>query len=776
MIITKSWLNEWIEVSDIETDIIVKTLNSIGLEVDRVESYEIPKKVVFGRVIECEKHPDADKLSVCKVDIGTSIRQIVCGAKNVRKDLYVAVATIGAKLPNGLEIKHATLRGVDSEGMICSAGEIGLPDFFDGIMEIDGSIGKFELGDEVCEHPIFSDDIIEIELTANRGDCLSIRGIARDLSAAFNRPLKENCDENFNEKKQGIGRVFSLLHKNNLDVSMLYKAADLHEIETPFVIKLRLAQVEEDAKTPLEAFIRYATHATGVILRAYDYEFFKTEEQKSAKGELKKEDGYIALYAKKRASIVGVNQCEASKVKEDTKVAILEASYIAPESVSKMMMEHKLPSDHVYYRSSRGSEPDLDLGMNYLLTMLSRYSGVEFFSGDIELNDEYEKKVVSITKEEIDSFIGMSVEKSRITNILKNLGFKLQKSSNDIFVLYVPKFRHDISNKQDIVEEIVRLVGIDNITSKPIEFVEANRLTDDYYAYKKRVHYRQKSAGCGFFEAVHFVFDDSTKLQKYGFEVVSEELALVNPIVNTLDTLRPTLLHWLLQSASNNRKNGFESIRLFEIGSIFNTQREESLKAAYIVSGAIESDKLSNSGKPKVVDFEYFTQKISDIIGSFELKPKTPSHQLAHPYQCAEIIQNGKSVGELFKLHPLVAKELDLDDTYLCELDFNALEYSLKCAKESSKYQASTRDLSLLVPKELSYDKIKETIKALELENLVRFYVVDRYEDSALGEMVSLTLRFVLQSMYKTLEEDDIVAVMDKVLEALNKEFAITLR
>ena len=777
MIITKSWLNEWIEVSDIETDLIAKTLNSIGLEVDRIEKFRVPKKVVFGRVIECEKHPDADKLSVCKVDIGTSVRQIVCGAKNVRKGLDVVVATIGAELPNGMKIKHAVLRGVESEGMICSAGEIGLVEFGEGIIEVDTSIGSYEIGQEVHTHPLFNDDLIEIELTANRGDCLSVRGVARDLSAAFNRPLKENGAEEFLDKKQGIGRVFSLMHKNDLDVSMLYRAVELKAMDLPMIVQLRLAQVEESFKTKIESLIYYATHATGVILRGYDYEFFKEDAEDIARGELKKEKGFVTLYSQKeRASIVGVNQYEASKAKESDTVIILEASYISPESVSRAMMEKKLPSDYVYYRSSRGSEPELEIGMEYLLKLLRLYAEAEVFGGDIELNDEWSEEIVSIKKEEMDAFIGMEVDKTRVTNILKNLGFVLQKSSGDTFVLQVPKFRHDIKNKQDIVEEVVRLIGIDNIPSKPIEFVEANRLSRDYFAYKKRQHFRNKAANVGFFEAVHFVFDDSEELEKYGFETLQEELALLNPIVNTLDTLRPTTMHWLLKSASQNRKNGYGSIHLFELGSVFLSAREERVRLGFISSGEAERDALANSGKPNKIDFASFVQKIADVIGDFELKKFTPVHKLAHTYQCGAVYKEGVMIGELFRVHPLVEKAFDLDVTFLCEIDFEKLSLELKEAKKISKFQASFRDLSLLVPKEMEYEDIKRVIEEAKSEEVVRFYPVDRYEDEKLGEQVSLTLRFMLRSDEKTLEEEDIVSGMDTILEALKEKMGIGLR
>ncbi len=778
MIITKSWLNEWIDISDIKTETIAKALNSIGLEVDRIERYRVPSKVVFGRVLECEKHPDADKLSVCKVDIGTSVRQIVCGAKNVRAGLDVVVATIGAELPNGMKIKHAVLRGVDSEGMICSAGEIGMVDFGEGIIEVDDSIGRYELGQEVSTHPIFNDDLIEIELTANRGDCLSVRGIARDLSAAFNRPLKDNSIEEFADKKQGIGRVFSLLHKNDLDVSLLYKAVELKSIEMPLLIALRLAQVEESFKTKIESLIYYVTHSTGVILRGYDYEFFKNEEDSIASAELKNEDGFVALYAKggERAALIGVNQSEASKAKENDTVVILEAEYVSPQSVSKSMMENKIQSDYAYYRSSRGSEPELEIGMRYLLKLLKQCAEAEVFGGDIEINDNYKKEIVSIKKDEMDAIIGMEVEKSRVSTILKNLGFTLEKSSGDTFVLGVPKFRHDIQNKQDIVEEVVRLIGIDNIPSKPIEFVEADRLSEDYFAYKKRQHFRLKAANVGFFESVHFVFDDSEELGKYGFELLQEELSLLNPIVNTLDTLRPTLLNWLLKSASHNRKNGYDAIALFELGSVFDPQRNESFRLSFVASGARERDALANGGKAKRVDFAYFVQKIADVIGDFTLEDFQPRHKLAHPYQSAAIVIDGEKVGEIFKLHPSVQNDFDLDVTYMCEIEFEKLKLELKQAKEISKFQASFRDLSLLVPKDLPYERIREVVDEAKTKEVVRFYPVDRYQDETLGEKVSLTLRFVLRSDEKTLEEEDINGAMDGILAALEEKLQIGLR
>jgi len=778
MIVTRSWLQEWIDLDGISTEDIAKTFNSIGLEVDRIHEYRVPSKIVFGKVLECEKHPDADKLNVCKVDIGSATRQIVCGAANVRAGLTVAVATIGAVMPNGMAIKPVKLRGVDSEGMICSSSELGLPDTGKGIMELDSSIGSLKLGEEVNTNALFNDDLIEIELTANRGDCLSIRGVARDLSAAFDRPIKEYTVTD-NDEKRGIGRILSLVHEKDLDVNLRYKALDLKELTLPFIIQLRLAQIEENRECDVESMMLYVTHSTGVILRAYRHDFFTQDDEKMGKVFLgEDENGFVCTKNKKQeiASIVGIIQKDVSKMKETKGTVILEASYIPPDIISKKMAESKIEAGPMFYKTSRGSEPALEGGLSYCIDMIEAYSNATTFSGTVEISKSFKEKIVTVTKQEIDAIIGADIDKGHIAKILKNLGFDTSKSSTDNFVITVPQFRHDIVNKQDIVEEIVRMVGIDNIPSKPFLLKEANRLEDNYFEYKKRSIYRHKAAQSGFFESVHFVFDEKKVLESYGFKTTKEGLELLNPIVQTLDTLRPTLFTGLLKAASANVKNGYASVKLFEIGSVFSPLREESLKMSFIFSGEREQEALINGGKPAKVDFAYFVQKIADIVGDIELREHRTEHTLSHPYQTAEIIQNGVVLGELFRVHPEVEKAYDLDVAYLCELDFTKLRYELKIAEKKSKYQASFRDLSLIMPKDMPYEKVKDVINAHAREELIRFYPVDKYSDESLGDNMSLSLRFVLQSNEKTLEEDDITQVMETILEALQSELSIGLR
>jgi len=377
---------------------------------------------------------------------------------------------------------------------------------------------------------------------------------------------------------------------------------------------------------------------------------------------------------------------------------------------------------------------------------------------------------------EFESFIGLKIDKTRITQIFKNLELDIGKPKGSTFAISVPKFRHDIVNKQDIIEEIVRIVGIDNIPSKALVFAESNQMSNDLAEYRKTRLYRHRSAQSGFYESVHFVFNERAQVEKYGFVCTDEDKELLNPITATFDTLRPTLLVGLLNSASANVKVNQKKIALFETGMIFDSNRNESKRIGFIVSGSLESEKISNAGKPATIDFAAFSKLIADVAGSFELASHTPSHALAHPYVCAKVLINGVEAGELFRVHPQVEEEFDLAQTFMCELSVDTLPYALVEAQPYSKYQASYRDLSVLISKEVTYETIKSVIEKHASPQIRRFYPVDRYVSESLGDQMSLSLRFVLQSDEKTLEEEDINAAMEWILSGLRDELGAGLR
>lgn len=778
MIITRSWLHEYINLDDISDEQLCEKLNSIGLEVAQVVKYDIPEKIVFGYVVECEKHPDADKLNICQVDVGDEVLQIVCGASNVRKGLHVAVALEGAVMPNGMSILAVKLRGVDSHGMICSASELSLANVNDGIIEFDQSIGEIVLGAKLRENPYLQDTLIEIELTANRGDCLSIHGVARDLCAAFDKNMKSNNNQPIDEKSIGIGKVLQLKHQATIDADLRYRVLDIKRITPVFLILLRLAQIEHKVLNPADAFTAYVTHETGVIVRLYDYDYFITEDE-SEKAVVSLEtdaNGFLCVKSKQRASIVGMMQEKNALFNKHEGLAIAEASYIRPELISQQMSNSKIETTSSFYLSSRGSEPDLKMGLHALFLLLQSYGGIEIFGGATEVLSQKEERIVVIKLSEIYDIIGAKIDKKKIVNILQKLYFNLDKSQGNTFIVTVPAFRHDISNKQDIIEEILRFIGIDNVEPKPYLLQEANRLSEDYFIFEKIKYYRQKAAYNGFFETIHFIFSHKQELVKYNFDTIKTDLDLINPIVTTMDTLRTTLLLGLLNSASQNNKVSNQNICLFEIGSVFTSNRQEVVKAAFLYSGHVEDAGIINNAKPNEMDFGRFVQLISNIIGEVTLRQSTCKHALGHPYQYADISQNEKIIGSIFKLHPTVQNDFDLQDTYLCEIDFKALVYETVHVKPYSKYQASFRDLSFLVPKTIEYSAIKSIIQKSKADEIIRFYPVDKYEDESLKNLASLTIRFVLQSDKKTLQDEEIVEYMDNITTTLNNELNLELR
>ena len=784
MIITRSWLNEFIDISKVSTEDICKKLNSIGLEVDSLKSINIPDGIIVGLVVECEKHPNADKLNVCRVEVGNRFSQIVCGASNVAKGQFVAIATIGTKFENGLEIKPVKLRGIESDGMICSSNEIGLPKLNDGILVLDNTIGKLEIGKSLKEYSLLDDEIIEIELTANRGDCLSIYGVARELSTAFNLPLKEI---NFYESEDyglGVGRILHVQHDGDINASLLYKAVNLKKLEASLKINLRLALVDEEENNILNNILKYITYTTGVILRAYKHSLF-LEKIGSEKADFKvkrDENGFDNIYFKdKKLSIVGVSQEKFSKPTtfEEERV-IIEASYIDPEVISENIYKHKLETDAFYYRTSRGSEPNLENGINYLCYIFKKYFNVEIFSGANELIKEKSEIVLSISSSKIGNIIGQKIENAQIVAILKSLGFKVSVDlEDDNLIISVPEFRHDIKSGQDIVEEIVRIVGIDNIKSTPLTFKETNRFNSEYYEFKNKRAIRLKAIANGFFEAVTYIFSKRENLINYDFKTISEDSDLLNPIVDNLNTLRTTLLVNLVEAVQKNIHFGKKSIKLFEIGSVFNENREENLKMAFVFSGLVENELFVNNGKPKNIDFYTFADKLNSIIGDFELKKideNNIENKFIHPYQSADIFINSKKVGFITKLHLNIAKNLELPDTFMAEIDFDKIDFNLKDAHKFSKFQSSTRDLSLLIPKDLEFYKIREEIRTQEIPYLKELYPLDIYQSEELGENMSLTLRLILQSNEKTLEEEDINSVTKNILEHLQNSLNIGLR
>lgn len=774
MIITRQWIQEYIDISKLSTKTICEALDSIGLEVDSSNRVLIPNKVVVGKVEECEKHPDADKLSVCQVNVGDETVQIVCGAKNVAKGQFVPVATVGAVLGEDFKIKKAKLRGVESSGMICSTTEIGLPKLNDGILELDDSIGELVIGKELNEYSLINDEIIEIELTANRGDCLSIHGVARELSTYFNIPFN-NIETCVNTNNKGIGQIFELNYNTQCDSNLIYKAADIKDFKLDLLHKLRVAEIDDLRNSDIENAIAYSTHSTGVLLNVYSKAIATKDDNDLISLSIEKnENGFDCVNGNEPLSVIGV---EAGRISQECDKVIIEASYTNPEELAQKVFETKQKTGDIYYKSSRGSETNLNFGIDNLISLLSQ-KGATIYNGSQEYINELSPITLTVRVDRINRIIGQDISESEIAKILTSLGFEVKTSSRDTLTITIPTFRHDIKNIADVTEEIVRIVGIDKIKAKPVAIKEANRTNTTSNKLILQSKIRTKAISNNFFETVTYAFTNKENLEKYGFETVNNKKDIMNPIVNELNTFRTTLAMNLVLACEQNQKQGFRTVALFEIGTVFDKNRNESKSLTFIFSGEAEAEAVKNHGKPSKIDFFEFAQKISNIIGDFELEPLAKiENGFIHPYQSASVIKDNKTLGKIYKLHPSVSKDFDIDsDTFICEIDFDSLDDDTIFAHNISKFQSSKRDLSIIAPKDLEYKKIKELINSLNIKEVKQFNLIDIYSDEKLGENESLTIKFVLQSDEKTMEENEINGIMDKILENLDKELNIGIR
>lgn len=776
---SRNILSTFINISNICDDEICAVLNNIGLELESSKKITLPSNVVVGKVLEKSKHPDADKLNICKVDIGSEILQIVCGAKNVTKDQFVPVALIGAKIGK-MEINTSTFRGIESRGMICSASELGLNKIEDGILVLDSSLGELTLGKQLCEYELLNDTIFEVAITPNRGDCLSVLGLARDLAVVFGLEVK--CIKEIEDTSivPGIGRIFSISFDDNLQSSLFYKVVKLEKLSNNFRLKLFLSLIDELGDDLLDNISKFATYMTGVVINTYKLD---------VKDESDKRQFYITsnngieqvCYPSTNEVIseIGVNYNKNIKANASNSFVVLESSYVPPEYVSKVIFQNKLKSDErISYLSTRGSSPMIESGIVYLCNLLRMMSNSIIYSSSQHLLQNYQPKRIDVNLDTISNIIGIQVRWSEIVDILKRMDFTINSTVDDKFIVVNPPlYRHDIVSIQDVAEEVLRIKGIDTIMSIPQNFSQYNNIDINYARYKFHRYIANRAISHRFFECIHYLFYKKEKLEFYGYEVIDSALELINPITSDLDTLRTSLIPSMLDSIVRNKNFGYSAIRLFEIGSIYNKHRVQSDSLAFAVYGYKETQRFPT---PKGVEWNFysFASIVSEIIGDFELRNRSTSlPKLYHPNIVAEIIKSGETIGVIGKLNPYIANELDLDDScFICEISFDMLLKLQKNTtfKEFSRYQDSQRDITILIDKNITFGEVRDSILSLNMQNLVRITPLDIYSDDSFGGKISLSFRLVFQSKDSTLKDEDIK--IDKILNLLNSKFGAVLR
>ncbi len=743
---------------------LCEDLSRLGLEVESCIPCIAPKNVVVGKVLEKAPHKNAEKLSVCQVDIGKEVLQIVCGAKNVAPNQFVPVALNGV-LIGSTTIAKTELRGVESCGMICSSSELGFPKINDGILELDESVGELVLGKELNEYAPFNTHVLEISLTPNRGDCLSVLGIAREISAFYHTPLKPIKALNFTPKSD----LITLSAGENIESHLAYYLIYNHSLKTPLNIKLSLAHNNALSENDLKNFIEFSTHFSGVIMNAYSLN--KTPMDLSVKND---ENNLESVYInhQKRSTIAIKHQVQ----KDLSECLLLEASYIDPISLSlklHALKDKTLQKDNaLIYRSARGSNPNLSDGLNFLSAHL-KAAILESKQTKHSLKD----RTLKFQLEDITEILGLVIEAEKIQSILKNLGFKVSiKVSNSkpqILEIVAPNFRHDIKTIQDIAEEILCFVGIDNLISKPLHCVSSKNSNPHYDTHRFFENLKHKALACGFKEVVHYVFYSKEKQQKLGFEVLEDPLELQNPITTELNTLRTSLVCGLLDASLRNKNLGFKSIALYEKGSVYNAKREEIQKLGFLVSGLQKKESYPDA-KGKAWDFYSFAECVSKVIGDFSLEKLTAQTPINHPYQSAKIIQNNEIIGVIAKIHPKVIQELDLFESYYAEIDAFKLKRPAMLLKPFSIYPSSVRDLTLIIDENTAFSRIKKALKDAQIPNLSEILPLDIFKES--DNTIALSVRCMIHSLEKTLNDEEVNSAVQKALEILEKEFNARLK
>ncbi|WRB12745.1 phenylalanine--tRNA ligase subunit beta [Helicobacter pylori] len=743
---------------------LCEDLSRLGLEVESCMLCAAPKNVVVGKVLEKAPHKNAEKLSVCQVGVGKEVLQIVCGAKNVAPNQFVPVALNGA-LIGSTTIAKTELRGVESCGIICSSSELGFPKINDGILELDESVGELVLGKELNEYAPFNTHVLEISLTPNRGDCLSVLGIAREISAFYHTPLKPIKALNFTPKSD----LITLSVGENIESHLAYYLICNHSLKTPLNIKLSLAHNNALSENDLNNFIEFSTHFSGVVMNAYSLN--ATPMDLSVKND---ENNLESVYInhQKRSTIAIKHQVQ----KDLGEHLLLEASYIDPISLSlklHALKDKTLQKDNaLIYRSTRGSNPNLSDGLNFLSAHL-KATILESKQTEHSLKD----RTLKFQLEDITEILGLAVEKEKIQSILKNLGFKVSvkepNSKPPILEVVAPNFRHDIKTIQDIAEEILRFVGIDNLISKPLHCVSSKNSNPHYDTHRFFENLKHKALACGFKEVVHYVFYSKEKQQKLGFEVLEDPLELQNPITTELNTLRTSLVCGLLDASLRNKNLGFKSIALYEKGSVYNSKREEIQKLGFLVSGLQKKESYPDA-KGKAWDFYSFAECVSKVIGDFSLERLTAQTPINHPYQSAKIIQNHEIIGTIAKIHPKVIQELDLFESYYAEIDAFKLKRPAMLLKPFSIYPSSVRDLTLIIDENTAFSGIKKALEDAQIPNLSEILPLDIFKES--HNSIALSVRCVIHSLEKTLNDEEVNAAVQKALGILEKEFNAHLK
>ena len=791
MKISENWLRSWVNPA-IDSATLSDQLTMLGLEVDELAPVAKPfTGVVVGEVLTVEQHPDADRLRVTTVHIGSGEPlQIVCGAPNVCVGMKAPVATIGAVLPGNFKIKQGKLRGVESQGMLCGASEIDLEDKVDGLLELPANA---PVGMDIRDYLKLDDHVIDISITPNRGDCFSLRGIAREIAVinqlTVNPPKIAAIAASISDEKvvaistEGTPRYLGRIIKN-----VNVKAA------TPDWMQQALTRSGMRSHSILVDITNYVLLELGQPMHAFDLAKIsgsiqvrqaKAQEKLTLLNEQQVElqaDMMVIADEQKVLAIAGIMGGLDSSVTDDTQDIFLESAFFAPLAIAGRARRFGLHTDSSQ-RYERGVDFELPmLAMHRACELIQSFAGGEF--GPITVVEQAvllpKREAIALQQIQVDQLLGYAVSGDFIADALTRLGCVVETKAQGEWLVIPPSHRYDMVIYQDLIEEVARIHGYDNIqVSLPKIDVKLAQYQDGFDI----AQLRQSIATLGYQEAISFSFADA-KLEKQLNPNV-QPLMLANPISSDLAAMRSTLLSSLIPCVQYNLNRQQHRVRFFELGLRFDYQHAHSIHdlkqvptLALIAVGARAPE--SWHAKAQAIDFFDFKGEVEQILAAGRVRGEFVRSTRAwlHPGQSAEILLNGQSIGYLGRLHPSLENELDLTTTWVAELDQQAvLQSYVSNFTELSRFPSVRRDIALLISDKIELRDIQRLIEQTGGELLDATWLFDVYTGQGVEQgKRSLAFAVLWQHPTRTLEDAEIKSGMDNIIQVLEDTYQATLR
>ena len=799
---SESWLREWVNPT-ISSDELAHQITMAGLEVDAVEPVAGKfSGVLIGEVVECGPHPDADKLQVTKINLGPDFNDgelvdIVCGAKNCRLGLKVAVATVGAVLPGDFKIKKAKLRGVPSHGMLCSESEIGLSDSSDGIMELasDAPIGKC-----VREYLDLNDVTIDVDLTANRGDCLGLKGLAREVGVlnslsvteptitAVTPTIDDTVAITLSAEKacpRYLGRVIKNININAQ--TPLWMVEKLRRCGTrsidPVVDVTNYVLLEQGH--PMHAFDLAAIEGAINVRYANEGETLVLLDENEVK--LSTQTLVIADDAKALA-MAGIFGGLASGVTAESKDIFLESAFFAPLAILGKARQYGLHTD-ASHRYERGIDPQLQRdAMERATTLLLEIVGGE--AGPIveavSIDNIPAEKTVALRRSKLDGRIGHHINDEKVSEILTRLGFAVTEngaSEEKVWTVVVPAYRFDISIEVDLIEEVVRIFGYNNIPNVSPKATLAMREQKEAQLPLSKL--RNVLVNRGYQEAITYSFvDPKVQIQLHPGQAT---MTLPHPISSEMSEMRVSLWTGLLQSVIYNQNRQQGRVRLFETGLRFipDESVENGVRQDNMIAGVLSGQRSEEHWdiEKAATDFYDIKSDVEALLGLTnnvsEFVFSKAEVDALHPGQTAAIHKNGVLVGHVGALHPELERKLGLNGrTLVFELLLSEVcTQNIPQARDISRFPANRRDIAVVVDEQVSANKVLQLIEKVGGNYLVDLNLFDVYQGNGIeAGFKSLAIAMILQDNNKTLEEKDITDVVNRVVDTLKTELNASLR